>query len=160
MKTLGIIGGIAPESTIDYYRQIIASYKEKVRDGSYPQIIINSIDLHKMLELVAANRLAEVTDYLVNELKRLANAGVDLAVFASNTPHLVFEEINRQSPLPLVSIVEATRDEATRLHLTKLGLIGTRFTMQGGFYQNVFSRSGMQSLHPMLRNRSLFTTDT
>ncbi len=65
MKTAGIIGGIGPESTIEYYRQMVAAYRERKPDGSYPPIIINSIDLQKMLGLIAANELAEVTDYLI-----------------------------------------------------------------------------------------------
>src|SRR4030042_5490806 len=108
MKTVGIIGGIGPESTIEYYRLIIASYREQKRDGSYPSIIINSIDMKKMLDLIAANELAGVTEYLLGEMKKLALAGADLGLLASNTPHIFFADIQRQSPIPLVSIVEAT----------------------------------------------------
>jgi len=61
MKTVGIVGGIGPESTIEYYRSIVASYREQKRDGSYPSILINSIDLTRMLGLIGENRLAEVT---------------------------------------------------------------------------------------------------
>jgi aspartate racemase len=80
MKTAGIIGGIGPESTIEYYRSIIASYRKQKPGGSYPSIIINSVDLRKMLDLIAANRLSEVTAYLAGEIRRLAQGGADLAV--------------------------------------------------------------------------------
>ena len=90
MKTIGIIGGIAPASTIEYYRLIIASYREQKRDGSYPPIIINSIDMAKMLGLIGEKKVAEVTEYLLGEVIKLAKAGADLGLFASNTPHLVF----------------------------------------------------------------------
>jgi aspartate racemase len=113
MKVLGIIGGIAPESTVDYYRLIISSYREQKRDGGYPQIIINSIDMKKMLDLIAAKELAGVTEYLISEVKKLTQAGADFGLLASNTPHIVFEDIQRQSPLPLISIVEAAC-EATK----------------------------------------------
>lgn len=108
MKTIGIVGGIAPASTIEYYRLIIARYREQKRDGSYPPIIINSIDLKKVLDLIGAQRLAEVTEYLLGEVTRLGGARADFGLLASNTPHIVFEDIQRQSPIPLVSIVEAT----------------------------------------------------
>ena len=75
MKTIGIIGGIGPESTVEYYRLIIASYRERTQDGSYPPILINSIDLQKVLQLVGANELAKVAEYLVREVERLARAG-------------------------------------------------------------------------------------
>jgi aspartate racemase len=143
MKTIGIIGGIGPESTIEYYRSIVAAYAERVPDGSYPPIIINSVDLKKLLDFIAANEPAKMTEFLVNEIDRLARAGAECGLIAANSPHVVFEEVSRQSPIPLVSIVEATCDAARVLGLRKLGLFGTRFTMQGRFYPDVFSRSGI-----------------
>ena len=110
MKTLGIVGGIAPGSTVDYYRLLITSYRERRRDGTYPSILINSIDLTRMLDLIGGSRLAELTDRLAREFKRLARAGADFGLLASNTPHIVFEELARQVPIPLLSIVEAASD--------------------------------------------------
>jgi len=143
MKTVGIIGGIAPESTIVYYREIIAAYRARRQDGSYPAILLNSIDLQRIVALVGANERDRLVAYLVEELGKLARAGADFAVLASNTPHLVFAELQGQSPLPLISIVEAACAEAQRLGLKKVGLFGTRFTMQGGVYQDVFGRAGI-----------------
>ena len=148
MKTVGIIGGIAPESTMEYYRLIIASYREKKRDGSYPPILINSIDMKKMLDLIAAKELAEVTEYLLGEVRKLAQAGADFGLLASNTPHIVFEDLRRQSPIPLMSIVEAACEAAQSLRLKKVGLFGTRFTMQGGFYSKVFGEHGIEIIFP------------
>ena len=137
MKTIGIVGGIGPESTIEYYRSIIAAYREHTRDGSYPSIIINSINVTKMLDMIGANDLAAVTHYLAGEVNRLAQAGAELGLLAANTPHIVFDEIQQQSPIPLVSIVEATCEATRALGLTTVGLFGTRFTMQGNFYPRV-----------------------
>ena len=143
MKTIGIIGGIGPESTIEYYRVIVAAYFERNPDGGYPPIIINSIDLKKMLSMVTANELVRLTDYLVSEIQRLARAGAECGLVAANTPHIVFDEVRRQSPIPMISIVEATCEAAQALGLRKLGLFGPRFTMQGRFYADVFSRKGI-----------------
>lgn len=142
-KTAGIVGGIGPESTVEYYRLIIAEYRERVRDGSYPSLLIDSIDLTRMLALIAANELAALTEYLAGEVLRLARAGADFAVLASNTPHIVFEDIRRRSPIPMISIVEATGEAARARGLETVGLLGTRFTMQGQFYPSVFSKHGI-----------------
>ncbi|HAF23795.1 MAG TPA: aspartate racemase [Blastocatellia bacterium] len=147
-KTAGIVGGIAPESTVEYYRLLIASYRKQTNDGNYPPIIINSINLKKMLDLILANRLALVTDYLVDAVEKLARAGADFGAFASNTPHIVFDEIRGRSSLPLISIVEATCDAASRMGLQRVGLFGTRFTMQGQFYPAVFSKAGIELVAP------------
>ena len=148
MKTVGIIGGIGPESTVEYYRSIIASYHQQNRDGNYPSILINSIDLKKMLDLIESNALEEVTEYVVGEVEKLARAGADFGALASNTPHIVFEEISRQSRIPLISIVETTCEAAKALGLKRVGLFGTRFTMQGQFYAEVFSRAGISVVVP------------
>jgi aspartate racemase len=148
MKTVGLIGGIAPESTIAYYRAIIAAYRAQRPDGSYPAFLLNNIDMKRMLELVEANERARLVEYLVEELQKLARAGADFAALSSNTPHLVFDELQRHSPLPLVSIVTTACEAAQRLGLKKVGLFGTRFTMQGGFYQTVFERAGIGVVVP------------
>jgi len=148
MKTAGIIGGIGPESTAEYYRLIIAGYREQMRDGSYPLVIINSIDLKKMIDLIVGNDLVAVTEYLVGAVEKLAKAGADFGVLAANTPHVVFDDIRRRSPIPLISIVEETCKTAKALGLTTLGLLGTRFTMQGRFYPEVFSREKIMLVTP------------
>jgi aspartate racemase len=148
IRTLGIIGGIAPASTIDYYRSIIAAYREQRPDGGYPSIVIDSIDLTRLLALVEARRLDELTAYLLEELGRLARAGADVGIIAANTPHIVFEGLSRASPIPLLSIVEAAADAAAELGLERVGLLGTRFTMEGHFYPDVFARRGIEIRRP------------
>ena len=148
MKTVGILGGIGPESTIAYYRSIIASYRERAGDRGYPSIVINSIDVEQMLGLIGANRLAEVEEYLAGELRRLIGAGADFAVLAANTPHIVFGGLSARTAVPLISIVDVTCGAARARGLKRLGLFGTRFTMQAGFYSEAFDRSGMAIVLP------------
>ncbi|MGZ4896822.1 MAG: aspartate/glutamate racemase family protein, partial [Candidatus Angelobacter sp.] len=143
MKIIGMIGGIGPESTIDYYRRLLDGTQKRNPGGPAPGIIINSIDLQKGLDLLGANQLSELTEYIVPEVMRLGAAGAEFGFLAANSPHIVFDDISRRSPIPLISIVEATCAEARRLGLTKLGLFGTRFTMHGRFYPDVFSRDGV-----------------
>ncbi len=148
MKTLGLVGGIGPESTIEYYRLIIASYRALRPDGSFPPVIINSIDMTKMLALIGANQMNEVTDYLVGEVNKLARAGAEFGLLAANTPHIVFDDIRSRSKIPLISIVEATCEAAKSKGIARAGLFGTRFTMQGSFYPDVFSKRGLQIVIP------------
>ena len=148
MKTLGIIGGLGPESTIDYYGRIIALYRERNPDGSYPSLLINSVDLNKVRSLITSNNLGDVVKYLLEEIRKLARAGADFGLIAANTPHLVFDEIARDSPIPLLSIVQCTCVAARARGLKKLGIFGTRFTMQGDFYPKVFSQEGIELVAP------------
>jgi len=148
MKTVGIVGGIGPESTIEYYRFIIEGYRARTSDDSYPAIIINSVDLTKLLGWMNANELDAVTNYLVAAIEKLAAAGADFAALAANTPHIVFNQIRERSRLPMISIVEATRYKASALGLWRLGLFGTRFTMQSRLYPDCFAEKQMQIVVP------------
>jgi aspartate racemase len=148
MKTLGIIGGLGPESTIDYYGKIIALYRQRTGDGSYPQFIINSINLKKGLDFMDANNLPGMADYLVEEIGKLILAGATFGLISANTPHIVFDDVASRSSIPLISIVEATCIAAKGKKLKRLALFGTRYTMQATFYPKVFSREGIELLLP------------
>jgi len=139
---LGIIGGIAPPSTVEYYVALVAGYREH-RPDAYPPIIINSIDLSRLLGLIGDGRMAELVDWLTEEIERLVRAGSGCALLASNTPHVVFDELRARSSIPLLSIVEAAAEAAAERGLKDLGILGTRFTMRGTFYPEVFARRGI-----------------
>ncbi len=147
-KTVGIVGGIAPESTIQYYRQIVSSYQALTSESEFPPVIINSIHMTKMLDLIGAKKLTEVTEYLLQEIQKLHRAGAEFAVLASNTPHIVFDELQRQSPIPLISIVETACLAAKKQGLKRLAILGTRFTMQGTVYPTVFAAAGIEIVAP------------
>jgi aspartate racemase len=148
MKTVGIIGGIGPESTIDYYRFIIASFLEKKNDGNYPQILINSINLRKLLDLIIAKQFDLLTDFLLMEIEKLDKAGADFAVLASNTAHIVFDRVQEKSPIPLISIIEETCQFTKKSGYSKVGLFGTNFVMRNRFYQDVFSKENISIILP------------
>ncbi len=154
VKTAGLIGGIGPESTLEYYRQIVEAFRARRPDGHFPLMIVNSIDLKPMLDLFAADRLSEVAERLHGEIERLARAGADFGVLSANSPHIVFDELARRSSIPLLSIVEATRDAAKARGLTRLGLFGTRYTMSGRFYPEVFAREGLEIVPPEEREQA------
>ena len=149
MKKLGMIGGLGPESTIEYYRLLFEAYRSRVQDGSAPRIIINSIDMNRLVGWVTAGAYPEIVSYVVDEIKRLAAAGAAFGIISANTPHIVFDEIRQRSQLPLISIIEATCEFAKSQGLKRLALFGTRFTMQGSFYPKVFEQSGISLAVPL-----------
>lgn len=146
-KIVGLVGGTGPESTIEYYKQIIARWRERNPD-SYPAMLITSIDLDAMLPLVRAGELGKLADLLLLEFERLRAAGANFAALTANTPHIVFDELRRRSPLPLISILETTRDEVVRRGFTRPLLLGTQFTMAGRFYPDVFAGSRVELIVP------------
>jgi aspartate racemase len=148
MTTLGIVGGIGPESTIEYYRTIIRAYQERHGQTTQPSIVINSVDAHAMLGLFGAHKIAEAIDFMVAGLRVVADAGASLGLIAANTPHVVFDEVQERSPIPLVSIVAATRDAVRAAGWTRPALFGTRFTMGGQFYQKAFAKAGINLILP------------
>lgn len=148
MKKLGIIGGLGPESTVDYYRSFIAAYRSRINDGSYPHFVVNSINLTRVMSHVAAAQQGELVDLLADELEVLAKAGADLALISANTPHIVFDEIQRRSPIPIISIVEATCKEVKARGIRRPALFGTLFTMRAGFYSSVFDGAGIEVVVP------------
>jgi len=148
MKLLGIIGGIGPESTVDYYQTIVGLYRARKPDGSYPALVINSVDMQKLRNAFEAGDLAAIVDYILPELHRLHRAGADFGLLAANTPHIVFDDLQRQSPIPLISIVAVTCAAAKTRGLKRLALFGTRFTMTARLYPDVFSREGIAIVIP------------
>ena len=143
-----MIGGLGPESTIDYYRFILARYRERKPDSGYPHVIINSLDVDKGIALLDAGQLEELVEYLATGIEVLVRAGAEFGCIAANSPHLVFDEAQRRSAIPLLSIVRATADHARSLGLKKVGLFGTGFTMRANFYPEELRRAGIAMVRP------------
>ena len=152
MKSVGLVGGLGPESTIDYYRRILAAW-ERVEPSTAPSIVIDSLDVQRALRLVATDHSALIV-YLLASLQRLAAAGVDFIAMTANTSHIVFDELAQLSLVPLLSIVEVCAREAQRRRLRRLLLLGTRFTMEAPFYGEVFARDGMTVIVPSDEDRT------
>ncbi|NJK87045.1 MAG: amino acid racemase [Bacteroidales bacterium] len=148
MKKIGIVGGLGPVATMDYYKEIIGIFNERGSDLNYPEIIIYSVNMEKFLNLMKEKKYTEVVDLFARYINCLKNAGAEFAAITANTPHLLFNEIKEISALPLISIVEAVAEEAKKLNLKKTGLIGTRFTMDSTFYKDVFVTKNLQVIVP------------
>ena len=115
---------------------------------NYPEIIIYSVNMGKFIGHINKMEYAMATEYISNCINRLAKAGADFAVISANTPHMLFYEIQSKSNIPLISIVDATKNEAKKLQIKKAGLIGTKFTMNASFFKDVFQPSGIDIIVP------------
>ncbi|MGB7055528.1 MAG: amino acid racemase [bacterium] len=135
MRRIGLVGGLGPEATVDYYRMIINKCRNEA-GGKVPEIIVYSLDLSDFPRLEQRSKIVQWLGGAINALHR---AGADFAVITANTPHIVFDEIVALSPIPLISIVEETCQVVQSMNLKNVGLIGTKVTMSSDFYQRVFS---------------------
>lgn len=149
MKKAGIIGGTGPESTIEYYQAIISHYQERIGSREVlPELFINSINMYKIFELLSEGRTEDLTEYLAEAARKLEGIGADFVIMAANTPHIVFNQVQERIDVPMISIVEATCEIAQELNLKKIGLIGTKFTMENDFFKKPFLRQNIEIIVP------------
>jgi aspartate racemase len=148
MKKAGIIGGLGPEATVDYYNLLIDAFKDGSGDLNYPEIIIYSVNMSVFIGLMKEKKYDQAVDKMVETIDALKRAGADFGAITANTPHMLFDRINERSPMPLISIVEATRDACIAKGLKRTGLMGTGFTMNASFYPDVFRRHGIDVILP------------
>ena len=155
MKKIGMLGGLGPQSTLDYYREIIEAFNTKYTDLAYPEILIYSANMNEFLKFVSEQDWPKLSKWLLEKIDKLKQAGADFVAIASNTPHIVFDEIKLKSSLPLVSIVEATCNKAHELNLKNIGLMGTKLTMESNFYKKPFIHKGMSIITPSKEEQKL-----
>jgi len=148
MKKIGIICGLGPESTVEYYKGIVEKFRYSTDEPVYPEILLYSLNMYQFLEMVESNQWNGVIELLLNSIEALYRAGAEFAAIASNTPHIVFNEVKSKSPILIISIVEATRSKVLEMGLKRIGLMGTKFTMQSDFYQKVFSHNDLPIIVP------------
>ena len=147
-KKIGIVGGLSPESTVSYYLYITRNYAERYGSYDYPEIIIYSVNLENYHMWRGIDRWDLIIDDLVSCFQKLKNAGADFGLIATNTMHKVFEQVANIVDLPLINIIDETALEAKELGLNTLGLLGTKYTMSDGFYQERLSKFGVNALVP------------
>ncbi|MGD2142230.1 MAG: amino acid racemase [Candidatus Bathyarchaeota archaeon] len=152
-KRIGILGGMTPESTVSYYQHIFRHYEELFGDLGYPETVIYDVSFQRFVDWMGKEDWGSIENALVNGLERLAAAGVDFAVIATNTMHLLFEKLEARSPVPLISIVDATAEAIEEQGMRVVGLLGTRFTMEKPFYREGLKRHGIETLIPDKEDR-------
>jgi len=155
MKRIGIIGGLGPEATIDYYKEIINAFKNEKGDLDYPEIIIYSVNMAHFIGLMREQKYEQATAYISEKIECLRLAGAGFAALSANTPHQLFDQLRERSAIPLISIVEATCEEAKRKGLKKAGLFGTDLTMKASFFPDVFRKQNIEVVVPGAEDREL-----
>jgi aspartate racemase len=147
-KRIGIIGGISHESTIKYYEYILKKYYAMKRNYHFPEMVIFSLDLKKLMEFEDRKDMDGYIHYIREGIKTLEKAGAEFIVIAANSPHSVFEVVEKMASVPMISIVEVAAREAEKWDMKKLLLTGIKYTMQSSFYQDVFNKHGMEVITP------------
>lgn len=139
MKKVGIVGGLGPASTIDYYREIINGFRRVKGDDQYPEIVIDSINMGELVSSIEAQDFSNVAEQLLKSISNLERAGADFVAIASNSPHIVWDLIKDKTPVPLISIIDATCKHIIKHNYNKVLIFATKFTMKNGLYSKALS---------------------
>ncbi|MEZ5319421.1 MAG: amino acid racemase [Vicinamibacterales bacterium] len=151
---IGMVGGIGPESTVDYYKRLHEKLVARAAPGDLPGIVINSIDVRLALAWAGRGEWDAMAGYVIDAVRTLERAGADFGFLSANTPHIVFDQVATAVSIPLVSIVHAARDAAAAQGLQRLALLGTKFTMEGGFFERDFAPAGLTIVRPSDEDRA------
>jgi aspartate racemase len=147
-RVLGIVGGTGPESTIDYYRSLIRTWRRRRPDGSYPRVVIDSVEGGRVIRLLGEAAFEEVGSILGSAVGELVAAGCGLALIASNAGHLAFQHLDPAPRIPLIHIVDVARDAALAGGHRRLGLLGTTFVARSRLYPDRFEPAGLELVVP------------
>jgi aspartate racemase len=152
-KRIGILGGMSPESTIGYYEYITRTYTERYGDYGYPEILIYSVSFQPYVDWPNADRWDLVAQGLSKAAQRLESMGADVLLIATNTMHLVFDEVQASVAIPMISLLDAVGQAILARGMSTVGLLGTQFTMEKAFYQEALARQGLRVLVPNAEDR-------
>ncbi len=153
MKRIGILGGTSPESTVSYYTRITREYTRRFGNCAYPEILIYSVSFQEFLDWQKADDWGAMATKMKEGLQHLAAAGAQIGLIAANTLHRVFDEVSREISIPLIHIVDATAAAIRKEGLSRVGLLGTRYTMQGEFYVDRLAKHGITALLPTVEEQ-------
>jgi aspartate racemase len=148
VKRIGLIGGLSPESTAHYYQILCREYNRQFGQLNFPEMTIESLNLQTLVRCFEIKDWDSVAKILLRSLERLHKAGADFAAILANTPHNAYELIRDETPLPIVTIMEATAASLISDNRKRVGLLGTRPTMEYGFFQNLFQSRGIETVVP------------
>jgi aspartate racemase len=157
-KKIGILGGMSPESTVEYYQYITRAYTERFGDYGYPEVIIYSVSFQPYVDWPAQDRWDLVAQGLSEAAQKLEAAGADFIAIATNTMHLVFDQIQASVSVPMLSLLDAVAEAILARGMNTVGLLGTKFTMEKTFYQDALARRGITVLVPDADDREYVNT--
>ncbi len=148
MRKIGLIGGTGPESTLVYYHDIVYGVQQRSGRAYFPNLTVESLSVFDVLEFCKANDFGGLTAYLLKGMESLAAAGAEYGALTGITPHIVYEELQKRSPIPIISMVQTACDYVKEKGYRKIALLGTKPTMDADFFQTVFHRAGISVVTP------------
>jgi aspartate racemase len=154
MKTIGLLGGMSWESSIEYYRIINETVKERLGGLHSAKSLMYSVDFAEIEKLQHAGDWEALTQAMIDAAKKVEKGGADLLVICTNTMHKMAPEVSAAIDIPLLHIADATASVIKAQHLQTVGLLGTRFTMEGEFYRGKLEKDhGLKVLIPDNKGR-------
>ncbi len=148
MKKIGLIGGVGPASTVEYYLGLIKKCLDEHENRMYPEIVIDSVNMLKHDTAIDNGDYPRLGKYLLSSISNLKAAGAEIAAITANTEHIVWNDICDNFPIPVISIVEATINELKRLHFKKVLVFGTESTLRSGLYEKALTEQGLTAVVP------------
>ncbi len=155
MKKIGLVGGTGPESTLMYYKELNSRIDSLTGGRSMPDIAIESVDFRKAWRQVSSGNYSDLAGYLSEKVNLLKQSGCGIIALTAGTMHIVFDEIEKETGVSLVSIPRAVCDEAKRRSYKKVGLLGTIFTMEQDYMKKDLVSSGIEVFVPEKKDRDL-----
>lgn len=155
MKTIGLLGGMSWESTLEYYRLINMEVKQRLGGSHSASILMYSFDYHQLEKLLEQNRWDEIAQLLIRQAKKLKDAGAEILLICANTMHIVADQVEQESGLPLIHIVKSTLEDAQKRHIHRVALLGTMYTMESPIYPHLFSKGGIEVILPSKREMAM-----
>ena len=154
-KKIGILGGLSPESTVVYYTYITRTYTERYGDYGYPEIIIYSVSLQRYHDWRSRDEWDKIAGDMIAAARNLEKAGADFGIIATNTMHIVYDEVQAAVRIPFLHIIDATVKVIREGGYSRVGLLGTKFTMGEDFYRDRLAANGITSMVPSKKDQEM-----
>jgi len=148
MKTIGLIGGTSWQSTVEYYKIINEAVESRLKNNHSAKILLYSIDFAEVEERIKRNAFYDIGVMMTDAAKMLEKAGADCVLMCANTMHMFAPQVQDSISIPLIHIVDSIVPVIKQKHVTKLGLLGTKPTMQMDFYKDRYIKEGLQIIVP------------
>jgi aspartate racemase len=152
MKTLGMVGGLSWHSTLDYYSFINMAVNNHFGNNTNPPLILYNLNQAKVHHLQKQNKWESIADMLLKAVKQLQKAGAESAIFCANTPHKVYDLIQKQVDIPIIHIADATVWAIHQKGLNTVGFIGTKYSMENDFVTGRIEQNGIKVIVPDEQN--------
>ena len=155
MKKIGLVGGTGPESTVMYYKKLNTEIDRLTGGTAMPDIAIESVNFRRAWDYVSNEKYDLLTDYLEEKVKSLISGGAEVISLTAITMHMVFDELSKRTDYPLVSIPKAVCEEVVSQGISRVGLLGTVFTMEQDYMKKDLISAGVQVFVPNEKEREL-----